>query len=508
MELDRAQHLALIGAGPSTLYLLNSFTQMTRCPARISIFEVKSTVGVGNPYDTPMCEPNLLSNIGYDEIPPLILGFEQWYESKFYMPYQVQGQVLTRKIIGEFFADAFDYILGVLRQHGVLVYMYRNTAVTGIIEDTRDDDVRMTLVGKGKPYQGFTHIVVNVGSSFCERRPSNGYVKPYPIKAYVKPEYQRFVIMGMSLSAIDTAVGIAQYRGHFARCAKGLTYSCEAPVQMTMMSRTGHFPWVWYPSKNTTLFYNWLTSHSIKGLRDLDEFNTFLFLPLLARYFPDIFHQVNAFNFEEVLTFLAGRRGQCDAFAKLTLKLLANTHNNVDSHWPAAVVAAINVIQSTPALAQDYAKKKGTLHALLAACTAAVPRESIERILALHEAGVLTVTTECEKQASSAQKSDHHCLIDARGAEPAEKGVVRLAQLLKRTYNGLVVDTSAESLSVSLHHKLYINEKETNIYIGSAFLTPWFLNIPGLDTCAKFSRNIAKKISQTVEQENEPNVAV
>ena len=110
--------------------------------------------------------------------------------------------------------------------------------------------------------------------------------------------------------------------------------------------------------------------------------------------------------------------------------------------------------------------------------------------MALHEAGVLTVTTECEKQASSAQKSDHHCLIDARGAEPAEKGVVRLAQLLKRTYNGLVVDTSAESLSVSPHHKLYINEKETNIYIGSAFLTPWFLNIPGLDTCAKFSRNI------------------
>lgn len=239
--------IALIGTGPTGLYTFAALTgQAARY--RITLYEKGDTIGVGTPYSEETATKAMLANIASIEIPPLQGTYLEWLEAqpaaflhRFGLRHDdLNARLFTpRLMLGAWFHAQFEALIVAAEAAGHEVVVHTGVEVT----DLRLSDGGV-MVEAGAAGAVFDRVILASGHSFAEDAQTARYF-PNPWSGLIQTDVPaaRVGVLGTSLSAIDAAMAVATQHGRFVRDGEALVYERrEDGLQITLMSRSGVLP--------------------------------------------------------------------------------------------------------------------------------------------------------------------------------------------------------------------------------------------------------------------------
>ena len=410
--------IAVIGSGPTGIYTVKYLLE--RCAdISITLFEEQAQAGKGTPYHQDWNDAEMLANIASIEIPPIHETLEEWLNSQ--SEYELGDIGIAREDIsdrafyprvalGEYFASQLQILARSAQNSGNELHLYTNCKVV----DVALGNDRVVVFAQPEKdtvkEHRFDYAVMATGHTWpkeSEVRPGY-FLSPWPAQALKTIGNCHVGIRGTSLSAIDAAVALSVARGMFERNAEGkLIYLSEPGTDdfhITMMSRKGILPEAdfYHPIPYEPL--SKCTAEAIAELikqvpgEELLSAVFALFKRELALCDP---HYAAAIGIESLTqeTFASAyfsERERYDAFdwARHNLEE-AKRHQEIEYTvpWRYAILRMHEPIgQIVPHLmAEGHKQFQKYLKSVFVDNYATVPHESIERMLALHEAGKLDV---------------------------------------------------------------------------------------------------------------------
>lgn len=508
-----AASIALIGAGPTSIYTLQALLARAPGPLSITIFEEQGRAGLGTPYRPGWNDPAMLANIAGIELPPVGMTLVEWLARQ--APERLAGYNIDpggidertfypRVVLGHYLRDRFEALVAEGRAAGHAIDVRVRSRVTDIAAE--GDGLCLSVQPRGGPaYQArFGQLVIATGHEWPEEpevRPGY-FASPWPASALKRIPAGPVGIRGTSLSAIDAAVALAVHHGAFV-IAAGEDAGEPAPgesapaedqalrwkphpqgsrLHITMMSRKGLMPEADFfcpiPHEPLTIF----TEEAVQGLIEAGETGL---LDRIFALFKEQLRLVDPGYADKI-----GRRASVEAFGegyfaeRLAADPFAWAQANLDEarrhfetgtvvQWRYAILRAHEVFaRIVPHLdEEDHARFSEHLQPIFTDNYATVPHASIERLLALHRAGALTILAvgddarlDTHSDASGATMSfdgqQHHfpAFIDATGQRPLEaaafpfqtlldQGVVQDAGEIGAGYRGIVIDDDFRPVS-------------------------------------------------------------
>ncbi|WP_347253150.1 FAD-NAD(P)-binding protein [Leminorella grimontii] len=245
--------IAIVGAGPTGIYTLFSLLK-NATPLSVSVYEQASEAGVGMPYsDEENCRM-MLANIASIEIPPIFTTYLDWLQSQSEARLARYGvdksalhnrQFLPRILLGEYFRDQFLALVEQAKKHGVEVDVRESCRVTDL--EALADGVWLQAEGKPAPAL-FDLVVIATGHVWPDEEASTRSFFPSPWSGLIEAEIEpcKVGIMGTSLSAIDAAMAVVVQHGHFVeadneRLQFNLNEGSKG-LEIVLMSRSGILP--------------------------------------------------------------------------------------------------------------------------------------------------------------------------------------------------------------------------------------------------------------------------
>ncbi len=390
--------IGIIGTGPTALYTLKALLESDR-PYDIHLYEAGETLGPGIPFSAETTPLSMLANIAGVELPPVCETLNAWAGRQ--NPVQLAGWGIAasarderaffpRVVLGAYFADQFDLLLA---QHGTphQVNVHRCHRVTDVV--TFPDHVRIDWQTRSGP-----------GTDRVDRLViATGYRPHGPARAVSLPDPASHIgILGSSLSAIDAVVNLALQHGAFIETAEGLAYQGDTAWQATMLSRNGLLPeadfWFPFPLEPLNLFTDAALAGLVTG-RDGDLDRVFaLFARQLRKLDPAYARSIDldSANADSFVERYFARRLASDPFthARDNLAEARASHDRRQTQpWRYAILRMHEGFGGiVPHLSpRDLQRFERGLKRCFADNYAAVPHLSIQRLLALHHAGVLRV---------------------------------------------------------------------------------------------------------------------
>ena len=448
------QRIAIVGAGPTGLYsffaLLNA-----DAPLAISIFEQGEQAGVGMPYNDDDNIRLMLANIASIEIPPLTCTYLDWLQGQDAVRLARYGvdkaglhdrQFLPRILLGEYFRDQFLALLDIGRARGFAIDVHESCAVTDI--EAREDAV-LLWAGPGIDPHRFDRVIIATGHVWPDEEEATRAFFPSPWSGLLDAQIPpcKVGIMGTSLSAIDAAMAVAAQHGHFARQADGiLRFDRDAGSQalsIALMSRSGILPEADFYCPIPYEPLRVATPQAIAQEIEVGEHG------LLDRVFAlaaaEIAQADPAWSARIALPGLNADifadayfadRNRHDPFRWAHYNLAEVERNKAERHtvpWRYAILRLHEAVQAIVAhlSEDDRARFDAGLSRVFVDNYAAIPSESIRRLLALHKAGVIALLelgTDYDMDVAedgtsiTVDGTTHHyaIFIDARGQKPLE----------------------------------------------------------------------------------------
>lgn len=409
--------IAFVGAGPTTLYALSVLLARVGPEARITVFEQQSSPGAGTPYRPGWNDPAMLSNIASIEIPPLQETLLSWLEGRSDSELEGMGMArdalderafYPRVVLGQYFRDQFDALVAQAGARGIDMDIRTRCSVTDI--RNVDEGLLLTI----RPRKGvidrllFDHVVLATGHRWpAEQQLRPGYfLSPWPAQALADTPAVEVGIRGSSLTAIDAAVALAGNHGDFIRRGNDLTYKGRPGTEafrMTMMSRKGLLPEAdfYFPLPHAPLAI--CTPDAIRALiaRDPDDLLDAAFDLFRREMMQEdpAFAESTGLADATIEGFSEGyfsKRSSVDPFELASINLEEARRNHagaVTIAWRDAILRMHEVVGAIVPHLDDaqFERFNRNLKPVFIDSYAAVPHESIERILALHHAGKLEV---------------------------------------------------------------------------------------------------------------------
>lgn len=397
--------IAIIGAGPTGVYTLAALRRIG-VPCAVTIFEAAEEAGPGIPYAAAHNTIDLLANIAGVEIPPLMESLNEWAIRQPDDRLQrlkiadIAGDdraFFPRVAIGEWLRDQFGLLAADFSAPQRLDVRCR-TVVYDVVADSAGCTVQWQDSSGNSGEDRFDRVVVatGYGRSDCEVDLAGASVST--------PGERRLVIIGTSLSGIDAVVALAQERGEFVGKGTELRYEAREDWHATMVSRRGLLPeadyWFPVPCEPLPHFTHAVVRELVTGRDgDLDKlFN--LFARDVAECDPNYADKIGL-DFATADDFAPryyADRLSSDPFeaARRNLSEARSTHaHKQTSAWRYAILRAHEVFaEVVPVLtANDLRRFERGLKSVFIDNYAAVPHLSIERLLALRDAGVLDLKT-------------------------------------------------------------------------------------------------------------------
>ncbi|QCO54716.1 FAD-NAD(P)-binding protein [Pseudorhodobacter turbinis] len=439
--------IAIIGSGPTGAYVLSHLIQ-SPAPLRIVMFEKGEKAGIGMPYSPECASVAMLANIASIEIPPICQTYLDWLKSRsdaqlahYWMKRdELHDRLFTpRLLLGEYFRDQLIQVTAMAWANGHQVDFREATEVT----DIQTDAQAVVLQTASGATEVFDKVVLATGHDFQSRGTSKRGYFPNPWSGLIEEPIGELDvgILGTSLSAIDTVMAVAQQHGRFQRCANGdLTYLTTArSLSITMMSRNGLLPEADFycpiPYAPLEVLTDEVVAAFTKTARGLESLYD-LFTQELSRADPDYAEKLDlaASSADDFADRYFAERLAHDPFdwARRNLaEVEENKAKNLTVAWRYAILRMHEKLQDMlPALSEDdRARFDAGLRRVFIDNYAAVPSESIRRLLALHDAGILNVAAlgdEYELTIGNGRSvvregNQSHCFdvfIDARGQKP------------------------------------------------------------------------------------------
>lgn len=245
--------IAIVGAGPTGIYTFFSLLKK-RVPLAISVYEQADEAGVGMPYSNEDNSKMMLANIASIEIPPVFSTYIDWLREQdeaHLARYRVDRaslhvrQFLPRILLGEYFRDQFLQLVARAREQGFEVNVHESCRVT----DLEATETGVKLWVEDEPVAGhFDLAVIATGHVWPDDSTSTRTFFPSPWSGLMEANIRacNVGIMGTSLSGIDAAMAVVVQHGEFVESDEGhlqfrLDKQSEA-LNITLMSRSGILP--------------------------------------------------------------------------------------------------------------------------------------------------------------------------------------------------------------------------------------------------------------------------
>ena len=411
------RNIAIVGTGPTGLYTLHHLLQ-SKSPLSITLFEAGPLAGVGQPYSPEAAQVTMLANIASIEIPPLGETYLAWLCRQPRPILQMYGadpdrlherQFLPRLLLGGWFRDRLEHMLAQSHALGHRVALREQALVIDVAQ--AEGDLRVTFEApQGKETLLFSHVVLATGHDWPDDpdHDAGHFVSPWSGLIGADLPATSTGILGTSLSGIDAAMAVACQHGKFAEAPDGtlmflFAEGAEA-LKITLMSRQGLLPEAdfWCPIPYRPLRH--LTEEALAAERAAGRDG--LLDRLWARCVADIAAADPAYVESTGLAHLTPEgfakvyfapRLAMDPFDGAAANLAQVSRNTAARRvveWRYAILRLHEPMESMVAdLTEADRARFDVLKRVFIDNYAAVPPQSIQRLLALHRAGVLDILT-------------------------------------------------------------------------------------------------------------------
>ncbi|MCU5775265.1 FAD-NAD(P)-binding protein [Erwiniaceae bacterium BAC15a-03b] len=446
------KRIAIIGAGPTGIYTFFSIIN-NRTPFSVSVYEQGKEAGVGMPYSNEENSSIMLANIASIEIPPVFSSYIDWLRSQseeYLSRYDVQlsslhvRQFLPRILLGDYFRNQFLALVAYAKEHGFEVEVHESCLVTDL--EATSEGIGLWTEGASAPVQ-FDFAVIATGHVWPDEKESTRTFFPSPWSGLMDAKIRacKVGIMGTSLSAFDAAMAVAVQHGAFLETDdKHVKFMCDdgsEALKIVLMSRTGiipeadfYCPIPYEPLRIATqeAIQNEIASGSDGLLNRIFRLIVEEIECADPAWSKDISLQtLNADTFSDAW-FSDRKKRDPFLWAKSNLdEVERNKHDKRTIPWRYTILRLHEAVQEiVPYLNQhDSERFNAGLARVFIDNYAAVPSESIRRLLALREAGIISILTlgsdyrmDIKENETviyvDAYSQSFDVFIDARGQQP------------------------------------------------------------------------------------------
>lgn len=444
--------VAIVGVGPTGIYTFHALVERGE-PLAILLYEQAEHAGVGMPYSGENSTESMLANIASIEIPPIYITYLTWLQNQsdeYLAQFNIERmtlherQFLPRVLLGDYYRDRLFAIIDKARSFGFDITLNESSQVTDL--SANPHGVALWINHTERPVD-VDFAVIATGHQWPEDddSPRDFFPSPWSGLMEAKIDACRVGILGTSLSAIDAAVAVVSQHGFFTSDRDNVPQFIRHPgsqnLKITLMSRTGILPEADFycplPYEPLNIATEEAIVHVIASGTDglLDRIFQ-LIVKQLQDSAPNWSQQIGLENLTAD-TFSAAYfadRIRHDPFDWAKLNLLEVERNKQQQHtvsWRYTLLRLHEIIEEVVPHLDEHDKErfKRGLARVFIDNYAAIPSESIRRLLALHDAGliaILALGADYERQNEgdttviyhNNQRSEFDVFIDARGQKP------------------------------------------------------------------------------------------
>jgi uncharacterized NAD(P)/FAD-binding protein YdhS len=412
------KRIAILGGGPSGLFMFKKLLETRQSKLTIDIFEKKKLLGAGMPYSEAGANTEHITNVSGNEIPELVTTIAEWIQT---VPQRVlehfgvnrekfnDYKVLPRLLFGQYLSAQFSLLQLQANRAGVQTNIYLGCEVTDVIDYPKEEKV-VVEVDKKSSYT-YERVIICTGHHWPVRHEGKvpGYFdSPYPPAKLAMKINHPVAIKGASLTAIDAIRTLARHNGSFnLNKHDKLVYTLgkeSVNFKLLMHSRAGMLPAVRFHLEDSHLMKNSVLSQEAinvnraenEGFLLLDFVFEQNFKQLFLKKDPEFYLQIRDMRIEEFVEAMMKFREKIAPF-----QLFKSEYSQADKsikrkesvYWK-EMLAVLSFAMNYPAKylsAEDMQRLQKVLMPLISKVIAFVPQSSVEEMLALHEAGVLDV---------------------------------------------------------------------------------------------------------------------
>lgn len=431
-HMSHRHHLAIIGSGPSAIYLLKHFLDHSAVMKRrfrvISIFEKSGITGTGMPYSPLTTDRYNMANISSEELPELTQSFAGWLraqEPEVLRELDLEGveiredAVYSRLALGQYLNAQYQALMAGLIQAGFEVHEHADCKITDVQDRPGEDSVVLTTETGGK--HSYDLVVIATGHHWTgQDKPEAGFfASPWPITKILPAagRHHLFTVgtLGASLSAFDVICSLAHRHGRFIRTAAGLGYEPHPGTEkfkLVMHSANGLLPHLQfaleeplrsiYRHADRSAMLDLVDDH---GFLRLETYFDKICRPVLGAAFakdhlPRMVERMAdpGFKLKDFVEIMTARHDYANAFEGMRLEMKearASVLNDQPIHWKEVMDDLMYTLNYHAELlpAEDHLTLRSVVMPFLLNVVAAMPLPSGETLLALYDAGKLDMVS-------------------------------------------------------------------------------------------------------------------
>ncbi|MDF2380493.1 FAD/NAD(P)-binding protein [Nostoc ellipsosporum NOK] len=413
-------HIAILGGGPSGMFMFKQLVEANGGFDKITIFERKDKLGAGMPYSVEGAGKEHITNVSSNEIPTIVSPITDWLKTVPGHELAAYGidagnfseyKVLPRLLFGQYLTSQFDALRRIASEKKIAYEIRYNSEVTDIIDDRNNG--KTTVEINHDTRFPFDKVVVCTGHIWPRKHEGiiPGYFdSPYPpAKLQLKLNHP-VAIKGSSLTAVDAIRTLARSNGTFTRDINNKItfkpFDTASGFKIVLHTRNGMLPAVRFHLENSHLSNDLLLTRReinthIKendGFLSLDYiFEQDFKLPIKVKH-PEFYEQIAHMNLEEFVAAMMDLRERLDPFQLLKSEY-AQAEKSIERkesiYWK-EMLGVLSFALNYPAKhlsAEDMQRLQRSLLPLISIVIAYLPQGSAEELMAIHDAGLLELVS-------------------------------------------------------------------------------------------------------------------